>query len=59
MGENDRKPDGSWPGRDGAIAVARGLARGLGRDVKHILPPAPFKDMRSYLNSTKEGAPDV
>ena len=59
VGENDRKPDGSWPGRDGAIAVARGLARRLGRDVKKILPPAPFKDMRSYLSTAKEGPHDV
>ncbi len=46
VGENDVKPDGRWPGRDGAKAVAEQLARRLDRDVHWSLPPCGFKDVR-------------
>lgn len=59
VGENDRKADGSWPGREGAESVARQLARRLDREVKVALPPEPHKDLRALLNATREGAPDV
>jgi len=47
-GENDRKPDGTWPGDPEPLAVA--LATRLGRPVKHLLPPPGFKDLRAYIN---------
>lgn len=49
VGENDRKPDGSWPGRDGAEQTAARLARDLGRPVAWALPPAGAKDVRDWL----------
>jgi hypothetical protein len=49
LGENDQKPDGSWPGRDGAIDVARQLTRRLGREVRYSLPPTGFKDVRDFV----------
>jgi hypothetical protein len=39
VGENDAKTDGSWPGRDGAVSVARRLSAALGRTVHWTLPP--------------------
>jgi hypothetical protein len=53
VGENDRKEDGRWPGRDGARAVAAALARELGGRVRWTLPPNGYKDIRAYL--TREG----
>lgn len=48
VGENDRKPDGRWPGRDGAARVAGALAREWDRPVSWSLPPEPAKDVRDY-----------
>ena len=50
VGENDEKPDGSWPGRDGAVAVARSLAKTWGKPVRWTLPPEGTKDVRAWLN---------
>jgi hypothetical protein len=47
LGERDRKPDGAWPGDP--EPVARELARLLGRPVKAVLPPEPYKDAREWL----------
>ena len=41
--ENDRRPDGRWPGREGAEAVARKLEASWGRPVPVVLPPARAK----------------
>jgi hypothetical protein len=49
VGENDRKPDGTWPGRDGAERTAAALARRLGRAVRVALPPDGAKDVRAWL----------
>jgi hypothetical protein len=49
MGENDAKPDGLWPGRDGAETVARKLANALGRPVRVTYPPDGAKDVRAWL----------
>ena len=49
VGENDRKDDGSWPGRAGAESIARGLAGTLGRPVKVAYPPDGAKDVRDWL----------
>jgi hypothetical protein len=51
LGENDRKPDGSWPGRDGAARTAAALARALGRSVRWALPPEGAKDARDWLTA--------
>lgn len=58
-GENDQKPDDSWPGRAGAEKVSRTLADRLGRPVKLLMPPPGFKDLREFLAATKEGQTDV
>src|SRR5262249_9524418 len=39
LGEYDPKANGHWPGRDGALKVARELAAKLGRPVPWALPP--------------------
>lgn len=52
VGERDQKPDGSWPGRDGANELARRLSGSLGRPVRPILPPEGYKDMREFIIST-------
>ncbi|MGL6074030.1 MAG: hypothetical protein ACRC8S_07705, partial [Fimbriiglobus sp.] len=55
--ENDRKPDGSWPGRDGAQRVAESLTRDLGRKVRWVMPPEDAKDVRDWLTArVAEGA---
>lgn len=51
VGENDEKPDGKTPGRDGAIKVARELTTALGRVVRWTLPPVGSKDVRDWLRS--------
>src|SRR5262245_50787104 len=54
VGENDKKEDGRWPGRDGARAVAAALARDLGDRVRWTMPPRGYKDIREWL--LKEGS---
>jgi hypothetical protein len=49
VAEDDRKPDGSWPGMEGALATAEYLARSLGRQVLFALPPDGAKDVRAWL----------
>jgi len=48
MGEFDPKPDGTWPGLEGAKHVAQALADGLGRNVTTSLPPNRAKDIREW-----------
>jgi hypothetical protein len=48
VGERDEKPDGAWPGRDGAVAVAEKLAALLYREVAWTLPPEGVKDSRDF-----------
>lgn len=55
-GENDRKPDGTWPGRVGALSVARGLSAKLCRSVRWALPPAGAKDVRDWLTADARAA---
>lgn len=55
LGEDDRHIDADgkvtrWPGRDGAILVARRLAESWRIDVPVALPPAGVKDLRSWVN---------
>ena len=49
LGENDRKPDGTWPGRDGAAFVAAALSKALGRAVLTACPPEQYKDAREWV----------
>jgi hypothetical protein len=49
VGENDLKGDGAWPGDPRPFAAK--LARRLGRPIKVIVPPAPFKDARAWCQS--------
>jgi len=51
VGERDRKPDGRWPGRDGAEQTAQALASKLGRAVMWTLPPGDYKDLRQWLEA--------
>lgn len=53
IGENDRKANGLWPGRDGAEDVARKLADALGRSVEVAYPPTGFKDVREFVTANK------
>jgi hypothetical protein len=46
IGDNDRKPDGAWPG-DPQV-VARALGEQLGRPVATTVPPDAFKDVRAW-----------
>jgi predicted DNA-binding transcriptional regulator AlpA len=56
--ENDEKPDGTWPGRDGAERVAGRLSEALGRPVLVTYLPAGFKDVRAFLTAdTLAGVP--
>lgn len=54
LGENDQKPDGRWPGRDGAEKVATQLAALLGREVRWTLPPTGHKDVREMTRKEKK-----
>lgn len=49
VGENDRKPDGTWPGATGAEHTAKQLADSLGRQVLWACVPEPSKDSREHL----------
>ena len=51
VGERDQKPDGRWPGREGAERTAQQLADRLNRAVAWTLPPDGFKDIRQWLEA--------
>lgn len=59
LGENDQKPNGLWPGRDGAQLVAQQLAQRLGVKIRWALPPDGAKDLRSWLNAQRADVLDV
>lgn len=50
VGENDRKANGTWPGRNGARSIADKLATAWGRPVRWTLPPEGVKDIRAWLS---------
>ena len=57
MGENDAKPGGLWPGRDGMRAVAASLRLSLPNRVSlAALPPADAKDARGWLTDPARAA---
>lgn len=47
IGENDLKPDGKFPGREGMIAAYQSLRRAC-PSVKMIMPPGEYKDLRAW-----------
>ena len=49
IGENDRKPDGLWPGKEGAEHVSRRLEIIWGRPVPVAFPPEGIKDLRDWV----------
>ena len=53
VGERDQKPDGLFPGRDGARNTARELAGRLGRKVGWAFPPDDAKDSRGWFNAVR------
>jgi hypothetical protein len=56
VGENDQRTDGRWPGHEGAMAIAGGLARRLNRTILVALPTAGTKDVRDWF---RQQAPDL
>lgn len=54
IGERDEKPNGRWPGKEGAIKTARQLADGLNRTVYWSLPPDDAKDSRAWFQQLPE-----
>lgn len=56
VAENDLKPDGSWPGREGAMNCANHLAAALRRPVELVFPPSSHKDIRALIQSFGTGA---
>jgi len=51
VGENDRKPDGRWPGKEGTEAVSRRLEAQWQRPVPTAYPPQGVKDLRDWVRS--------
>jgi hypothetical protein len=49
LGENDAKPNGRWPEKEGAEKVAAELRSGLSREVEVFFPPAAVKDVREWV----------
>jgi len=58
VGERDQKPDGNWPGRDGAVSTATQLAKALHRAILWAMPPDLAKDTREFLR-TVQGMTDA
>lgn len=56
VGERDEKPDGDFPGREGAIQTAEQLAASLERPVSWCFPPGDAKDVRAWRNAGGDGA---
>ncbi len=55
IAERDKKPDGRWPGMEGAKSIAAGLRAALHRNVSVRLLPDEAKDLRDFLNSSGTG----
>ncbi len=51
VGENDRKPGGSWPGKTGAEKIAGELTKRLRREVPMTFPPDDAKDVRDWFKA--------
>jgi hypothetical protein len=49
LGDRDRRPEGRWPGLEGATALADALKARLRCPVRWALPAPPFKDVREQF----------
>lgn len=47
IGENDKKPDGREPGKEGMIAAFQNLSRSC-KNIKMVMPPSHVKDLRDW-----------
>ncbi len=54
LGENDLKPTGKWPGRDGAEDSAQKLADYLRLPIHVSMPPADIKDVRDFIHANED-----
>ena len=54
VGERDTKPNGDWPGRDGARATAQKLAERWDRPVRWAMVPEEAKDLRAWAVAAGE-----
>lgn len=59
VGERDEKPNGRWPGKEGATKTARKLADALERTVYWSLPPDEAKDSRAWLQQLPKMPPEA
>lgn len=50
-GENDQHPNGSWPGRNGALRCAEQVGAAIGQMVDVWFPPVGHKDVREWLTA--------
>ena len=55
VGERDEKPDGRWPGREGAVTLAEYLANHWDCKIRWTLPPKKTKDIREWVKSSAIG----
>lgn len=51
LGENDLKPDGEWPGREGAEYTSQEVANLIRRPIRAAMPPPGIKDAREMIKS--------
>ena len=54
IGECDKKPDGLWPGHQGAHRTAQILLKRLGMPIQVAFPPEEHKDVRQWVNAEKD-----
>ncbi len=56
LGENDRKLDGRWPGKEGVQSVAHKMEAAWGRPVPIAFPPEGIKDLRAWIIELSAGS---
>jgi putative DNA primase/helicase len=57
VGENDQKPNGRHPGKEGMIAAFQTL-KNVCRDIKMVMPPETIKDLRAWVVKQRITAAD-
>lgn len=58
LGENDKKPDGKWPGKDG-VEAAFLTVKNVCASVLKAMPPEGVKDLRQWVSRTGVNAANV